>query len=71
MVVNIISCSKNDNCWRYGDCDPGLDCENWDTNSFESRCFGCSDGGFFTKDKLCDGICDCFSCTDEYCRNDH
>ena len=60
-----ISCK----CKKYGNCDPGPKCENpWKIDSYQRQCIDCSDGGYFTWDKNCDGVYDCKKGSDEiYC----
>ena len=57
-------------CHHYGNCDPGPDCENpyqSQTNLEPSQhtCLDCSDGGYVTWDRYCDGVEDCISGMDE------
>ena len=53
--------SNENNCWKYGDCDPGPNCENYEDN----HCWNCHDGGFLSKDKVEDGVIDCKDGSDE------
>ena len=59
-------------CWRYGDCNPGPNCENpWDDDLHRHKCFRCCDGlgcdgGYISWDKLNDRVLDCRDGTDEW-----
>ena len=70
LFVGIVL-SQQDTCWKYGNCDPGPECEDWDNGLDNDKCFNCCDDiGFITKDKLCNGKQDCRTGTDEnpfYC----
>ena len=68
LLLLLVSCvfSQPRGCWRYGDCDPGPDCKNWDNGLDNDQCWSCCDGkGFVTKDKLKDGNTDCINGSDE------
>ena len=54
--------SNQNGCWRYGNCDPGPNCENNEHN----HCWSCSDGGFISLDKVEDGKEDCENGSDEF-----
>ena len=55
---------------KYGDCDLGPNCENWNSTTNGPICFDCSDGGYVSHDSECDGVIDCKTEIDEkYCRS--
>ena len=57
--------SKQDICWKYGECDPGPNCDNYDGNG-NRICVDCCDGGFVPLEKENDGFEDCRKGTDEW-----
>ena len=58
--------SQRSSCWKYGNCNPGTNCENpIDPLTDEERCLSCCNGGFFTWAKWDDGVDDCTNGTDE------
>ena len=63
-----IGLSQQSSCWKqlYGNCDPGPYCKNWDNLEDKDLCFDCGNGGYFTWDKVGDGIADCTHGADEY-----
>ena len=68
VVLDGIQLSKQENCWKYGNCDPGLNCENYPLNDLTAipRCLKCCDGGFISWDRENNGKKDCRSGIDEW-----
>ena len=53
--------------YKYGDCHPGPNCDNWKNCRTD-----CCDGGYFLDDRYCDGVEDCRKGQDEEnCPNYH
>ena len=60
-----------DDCFGYGTCDPGPNCENWNSTTNSLKCYSCSDGGFWPFEFQCDEVVDCYNGMDElYCKRD-
>ena len=73
LVVAIASVMCQQCPTSYGDCELERDsngrCVNpWDPSINKPKCFNCCDGGFVSREKVCDGVNDCTKGTDErYC----
>jgi len=76
LIVSIASvmCQTTLCPTNYGDCKPELDpstgrCINpRDPVTNKLKCFNCCDGGFVSREKVCNGLNDCTKGTDErYC----
>ena len=72
LLVLLVGCvlSQQDSCKvkEYGNCDPGPNCTYWRNNlcAHPDYCFNCCDDrGYITKNKLCDGVVDCKTGSDE------
>ena len=61
-----VTLTRQEDCDNYyGNCDPGPNCENWNSSTNEPKCFVCNDGGYLTLDSECDGVIQCKNERDE------
>ena len=60
LILLLFDCALS-GCWKYGDCNPGPNCENYEDN----HCLKCNDGGFIPNILVGDGRKDCKNGFDE------
>merc|ERR1712227_952117 len=65
FLVGIVISQAN-TCKKYGNCDPGPNCTEWSNSFYDDKCFKCCDDiGYIIKYRMCDGVKDCKSGSDE------
>ena len=65
VLVGIVS-PRQGTCQEYGNCDPGPNCTEWSNSFYDDKCFKCCDDiGYIIKYRMCDGVKDCKSGSDE------